>query len=151
MAFTYSAAADLGAQGASLITIEDLFNSYKSKNTFAILYLNRKKANLLDMPKVINSLSLDSKDIAGVQRDTEKWYSKVLIKFKDSAESEYERMKDLDGEVITIKQETDEEVKIMVQDITSNIKYVAVSGVPFEVPDSALTNLMSRFGEVKGI
>ena len=85
-----------------------------------------------------------------VQRDTEKWFSRLLVKLEDDAFIEFDRIKDMDGEIITLRKD-EEDVKIMIQDMTSNIKYVAVAGIPFEVPDKAVYELMSRFGIVKGI
>ena len=56
----------------------------------------------------------------------------------------------MDGEIITLRKNTGD-LKIMIQDMTSNMKYVAVAGIPFEVPNEAVAALMSRFGDVKGI
>ena len=150
MASSYRDAAGTGFQAASHVSIADIFSNYKYKQTFGLLYLNRKKADLADMSAVIKKLQLENADIKCVQRDTEKWYSRLLVKLEDCASVEFERMKDMDGEIITLKR-NDDEVKIMIQDMTSNIKYVAVAGIPFEVPDEAVAELMSRFGDVKGI
>ena len=43
------------------------------------------------------------------------------------------------------------EIKIRIQDMTTEYKYVNVAGIPFEVPDALVTDLFSRFGEVKEI
>ena len=150
MAFSYRDAAGTGFQAACQASIEDLFSKYKCKQTFGLLFLDKKKAELADMPAVIQMLQLDSADIIGVQRDTEKWWSRLLVKLDDDAFMEFERMKDMDGEIITLRRNNCD-VKIMIQDMTSNIKYVAVSGIPFEVPNEAVAALMSRFGDVKGI
>ena len=150
MAFSYRDAAGTGFQAACQASIEDLFSKYKCKQTFGLLFLDKKKAELADMPAVIQMLQLDSADIIGVQRDTEKWWSRLLVKLDDDALMEFERMKDMDGEIITLRRNNCD-VKIMIQDMTSNIKYVAVSGIPFEVPNEAVAALMSRFGDVKGI
>ena len=152
MAFTYSAAAArMAGQDASRPSLEDLFCNYKCKQSFAILYLDKKKSNLIDMPLVLRKLELNTDDVIGVQRDTEKWFTRVIIKLKEEALDEFDRMVSMDGEVFTIQRTDGEEVRIMVQDMASNIKYVSVAGVPFEVPDEALYNLMSRFGDVKGV
>ena len=150
MSSSYCDVAGTGIQAASHASIADLFSQYKYKQTFGLLYLNRKKAELADIPEVLNKLQLDNADIKGVQRDIEKWFSRLLIKLDDYAALEFERMKDRDGETITLIRKN-EEVKIMIQDMTSNIKNVAVAGIPFEVPDEAVTELMSRFGDVRGI
>ena len=150
MALTYRDAAGTGFQAACQASIEDLFNKYKCKHTFGLLYLDRKKADIADMPTVIQEMQLENSDIIGVQRDTEKWYSRLLVKLDDDAFMEFERIKDMDGEIITLKRNNGD-IKIMIQDMTSSMKYVAVAGIPFEVPNDAVAALMSRFGDVKGI
>ena len=132
MAFTYSAAAArMAGQDASRPSLEDLFCNYKCKQSFSILYLDRKKTNLIDMPLVLSKLELNTDDVIGVQRDTEKWFTRVIIKLKEEALNEFNRMMSMDGEVFTIQRTDGEEVRIMVQDMASNIKYVSVAGVPF--------------------
>ena len=150
MAFTYRDAAGAGFQAACQDSIEDLFSKYKCKQTFGLLYLDRNKADITDLPTIISELHLESADIIGVQRDTEKFYSRLLVKLKDDAMLEFDRIKDMDGEIITLRRNFGD-VKIMIQDMTSCLKYVAVAGIPFEVPNDAVAALMSRFGDVKGI
>ena len=150
MAGSYRDVAGMGLQAASHASIADLFSNYKYQQTFGLLYLNRKKADIADVRAVLDKLSIENSDVKCVQRDTEKWWSRLLLKLEDYASVEFDRIKDMDGEIITLRK-NEEDVKIMIQDMTSNIKYVAVAGVPFEVPDNAVYELMSRFGIVKGI
>ena len=70
MAFSYRDAAGTGFQAAGQASIENLFSKYKCKQTFGLLFLDRKKADIAVMPTVINMLHLESADIKGVQRDT---------------------------------------------------------------------------------
>ena len=49
MAGSYSAAAGIGFQAASHASIADLFSNYKYQQTFGLLYLNRKKADIADV------------------------------------------------------------------------------------------------------
>ena len=71
MTFSYRDAAGAGFQAACQASIEDLFSKYKSRQTFGLLYLDRIKADIADMPTIISELHLESADIKGVQRDTE--------------------------------------------------------------------------------
>ena len=150
MAGTYRDVAGMCFQAASHASIADLFNNYKYQQTFGLLYLNRKKADIAEVQAVLNELVIENSDVKCVQRDTEKWFSRLLVKLEDDAFMEFDRIKDMDGEIITLRK-NEEDIKIMIQDMTSNIKYVAVAGIPFEVPDKAVYELMSRFGIVKGI
>ena len=150
MAGSYRDVAGMGFQAASHASIADLFSNYKYQQTFGLLYLNRRKADIADVRAVLNELVIENSDVKCVQRDTEKWFSRLLVKLEDNAFMEFDRIKDMDGEIITLKK-NEEDIKIMIQDMTSNIKYVAVAGIPFEVPDKAVYELMSRFGIVKGI
>ena len=150
MTFSYRDAAGAGFQAACQASIEDLFSKYKSRQTFGLLYLDRIKADIADMPTIISELHLESADIKGVQRDTEIFFSRLLVKLNDDAMLDFDRIKDMDGEIITLRRNNGD-VKIMIQDMTSSLKYVAVAGIPFEVPNEAVAALMSRFGDVKGI
>ena len=69
----------MGFQAASHASIADLFSNYKYQQTFGLLYLNRKKADITDVRSVLNELVIENSDVKCVQQDTEKWYSRLLI------------------------------------------------------------------------
>ena len=101
---TYRDIASSGhAESTGHTSINDLFSQYKRKNTFGLLYLDRKKADLADVTRLFNELSLEITDIKCVQRDTEKWFSRLLVKLEDHAAVEFERMRVMDGKIISIR------------------------------------------------
>ena len=100
MAGSYRDVAGMGFQAAS---IADLFSNYKYQQTFGLLYLNRKKPNIADVQAVLDKLFIENSDVKCVQRDTEKWFSRLLIKLEDDALLEFDRIKDMDGEIVTLR------------------------------------------------
>ena len=45
------------------------------------------------MNNALDKIQVDLTDVVCVQRDTENWYSQLLVKFEDYARSEFERIK----------------------------------------------------------
>ena len=144
MALSYSEATGAGGQNS----LADLFARYKYKETIGLLYLHNEKAEISDVLELLRKLNIDRIHVEGIQRDSEKWYSRLLIKFKPQFANVFERVKKLDGNVLLVR---GGEARVIIQDMTGEIKYVSVYGVPFEVPNSAVEELMSRFGQVKDI
>ena len=95
---SYSGAAKSGLGGPSHTTLADLFAHYKYESTIGLLYLHQKKADIADVNAALQKINVDLADIAGVQRDTEKWWTRLLIKFEGRAKSEFERIKEMDVE-----------------------------------------------------
>ena len=145
---SYSGAVSSGLPAPIHTSLFDYFHDYKYEATIGLLYLHRKKADIADVNDALAKINVDLTDVAGVQRDTEKWFSRLLVKFEDYAKNEFERIKEMDGDIISLK---NGEIKIRIQDMTTEYKYVNVAGIPFEVPDALVTDLFSRFGEVKEI
>ena len=145
---SYSGVASSGLLAPIPTTLSDLFANFKYESTIGLLYLNKKKADIADVTDFLLKINVDVTDIVGVQRDTEKWFSRLLVKFENYAKSEFERVKEMDGQIINLK---NGEIKIRIQDMTTEYKYVNVAGIPFEVPDNVVVDLFSRFGEVKEV
>ena len=149
MAFSYSSAAANGGVGSSAqSSLVDLFSTYKYKETIGFLYLDKVKARLMDVKEIMAKLRINVCDILGVQHDSERWFGRLLCKFKSTAANVFDRLKNMDGEIIQVR---GGEARVMIQDMTGEVKYVSVSGIPYEVPDEVVANLMSRFGTVKSI
>ena len=88
-------------------------------------------------------------DLVGIQNDNEKYGTRLLVKFKETSTMMYELMKARDGEVFSINNFG--EKRLMIQDMSSDMKFVAVIGVPFEVPHNVVRDVLSRFGEVHDV
>ena len=145
---SYSGVTSSGFMAHSHTTIADLFADFKYESTIGLLYLDKKKADIADVNNALDKINVDLTDIVCVQRDTEKWYTRLLVKFENYARSEFERIKELDGQIISLK---NGEIKMRIQDMTTKYKYVNVAGIPYEIPDDVIVNLFSRFGEVKEV
>ena len=142
---SYSELAGLGGPGGATLTISDLFEKYKYCNTIGLQFLDRQRADIRDVTEILDTLGLTTEDIFGVQKDTENRFSRLIMKFKDSSIGVFELTRRRHGETISI---CNGEKRVMVQDISSDKQFVAVIGVPFEVPHEVIQNLMERFGEV---
>ena len=70
------------------------------------------------------------------------------MKFENYARCEFERVKEMDGHIISLR---NGEIKVRIQNMTTVYKYINVAGIPFEVPDNVIINVFSRFGEVKEV
>ena len=142
---SYSELAALGGSGGSTLTISDLFDKYKYCNTIGLQFLDRQRSDIRDVREILDALSLTTDDIFGVQKDTENRFSRLIMKFKDSSSGVFDLTRRRHGEILNI---CNGEKRVMIHDLSSNKQFVAVIGVPFEVPDEVIRNLMARFGEV---
>ena len=105
MMASYSGVASAGLAAPSHTTLADLFKHYRYESTIGLLFLYGKKADIADVNVALQKIDVELVDVKGVQRDTEKWWSRLLIKFDDHAKSELERVKDLDGQIISLRNE----------------------------------------------
>ena len=149
MALSYRAIAGNGGQpGGGHNSLEDLFAQYKYKNTIGLLYMQKEKAEITDVLELLRKLNINRMHLEGVQRDSERRYSRLLLKFKSQFEYVFERVKSRDRDVVSVR---GGEARVMVQDMTGEIEYVSVVRMPFEIPDKVVVEIMSRFGTVKDI
>ena len=142
MMASYSGVASAGLGAPSHTTLADLFKHYRYESTIGLLFLHGKKADIADVNIALQKIDVELVDVKGIQRDTEKWWSRLLIKFDDHAKSEFERVKELDGQIISLR---NGDIKIRIQDMTTEYKYVNVAGIPMEVPDNVVIDLFSEF------
>ena len=143
---SYSELAGLGGQGGSTLTIGDLFEQYKYCNTVGLQFLDGHRADIRDVREILDKLGLTNENIVGIQKDTENRYSRLIMKFNVRFLDLYEQTRRRHGEVINVYGYG--EKRILLQDMSSNKQFVAVIGVPFEVPHDLVKKIMSRFGEV---
>ena len=146
---TYSEQTRLGGPGGQSLTIGDLFSQFKYKNTVGLQYLDRQRADIRDANIILRELDINTNDLVGIQNDTEKYGTRLIINYKETSTMMYDLLKFRDGEIFKIHNYS--EKRIMIQDMSSDLKFVAVIGVPFEVPHQIVRNIMSRFGEVHDI
>ena len=119
MALSYSQVTGNGGQDS----LADLFARYKYKETIGLLYLHNEKAEISDVLELLRKLNVDRIHVEGIQRDSEKWYSRLLIKFKPQFVNVFERVKKLDGNVLSVR---GGEARVIIQDMTGDMKYVSV-------------------------
>ena len=84
---SYSGIASNGLLAPSHTTLADLFANYKYESTIGLLYMEKKKADIADVTAAMAKINVDMTDIIGVQRDTEKWFTRLLVKFEDYAKT----------------------------------------------------------------
>ena len=120
-----------------------MVDHFKRKNSFGILYLNKEKANTVEVFGILNKINVDIQDVYGVQQVGP---SKIIVKLEDSASYKFERLlKDYEERIILVEERN---VSVQIINVSSSNTVVTIKNAPFELSNDALADILSEYGQV---